>query len=459
MAKRKPLRAELIKQQLKEEATHELVDLDVQKVDLVGSPATGDTFLVMRSEDDSGEPVEPDVEVAESEEEEEVHRQVPAANASSEEKRMAQRARAREYGIEALENKGENLSYPAGSPTVLSLYGDPVNLKYPLGRTDNKIDLGRANNARARFKQQYQTYGRAQSRRVVHTRIVKAQLSAGASPSYNPDDPLDRLLPQDLKNRLQRSDKVIGRAEHLTGQPLDLAFHERVVQSVTDIVAEGLDLVKELKEMPTTTEGGIKELPEDTLETFNSLGIQVARSVISCVGDKFEPDQALWNSIKRAGAKMSTTRLRRFKEALTALGSILQELEGNEERKMDEKEKVKREEGPKEEEKKEETKEVKREEVEEKKVEVKEEVKVEEKKEVEREEEKPKDDLKGLMEQILRGQESLQKDVKTLSERVETVERNVGTPNGSPETGNTQDVERKKESLWGGRILPEAYQK
>ena len=39
----------------KNEAEYELQDIEVKKVDLVGSPATGDTFLVIRSDDDEDE--------------------------------------------------------------------------------------------------------------------------------------------------------------------------------------------------------------------------------------------------------------------------------------------------------------------------------------------------------------------------------------------------------------------
>lgn len=130
---------------------------------------------------------------------------VPPASASAEKKREAQRARSREFGIEALSGSAANLSYPSGDPTTLRLYGDPVNLKYPLGGSDNKIDLDRANNARARFKQASGTYRRVSSKRVIHNRIVRAQLSGGASPSFDQNDPLDKLLDKSIKDRLNRS--------------------------------------------------------------------------------------------------------------------------------------------------------------------------------------------------------------------------------------------------------------
>jgi hypothetical protein len=133
-----------------------------------------------------------------------IERQVPPKDASTEEKRKAQKERARKSGIEALENKGENLSFPKGDPTVLRLYGDSSNLKFPLGRSNNKLNLNRANNARTRFKQFADTYTKTKSKRVVHNRIVKAQLAAGANPGFDPDDPLDKLLDKSVKDKLQR---------------------------------------------------------------------------------------------------------------------------------------------------------------------------------------------------------------------------------------------------------------
>jgi len=128
---------------------------------------------------------------------------VPDASASQEEKRKAQAARSSRYGVEALEGKGERLSIPSGFPTDLSLYGDPVNLMYPLDPP------GRARNARARFKQfADRTYTKTSSKRIVHTRIVKRLLDIGASPSFDPNDSLDALLPSDLREELGKATTV-----------------------------------------------------------------------------------------------------------------------------------------------------------------------------------------------------------------------------------------------------------
>ena len=127
---------------------------------------------------------------------------VPPQDASSEEKRKAQAARSSQYGIEALES-GANLSYPSGDPTKESMYGDPVNLKYPMARAANTPDVGRIRNAIARFKQAADTYSKDSSKARVYERIVRAALAQGVSVTFDPEDAIDSLLPADLKTRLQ----------------------------------------------------------------------------------------------------------------------------------------------------------------------------------------------------------------------------------------------------------------
>jgi len=141
---------------------------------------------------------------------------VPADDASNEDKRKAQRERSRAFGIEALEGKGENLSFPKGFPTKLSDYGDPVNLKYPLAPD------ARARAARAYFKRFAGEYKRTSSKRVVHTRIVERLLAIGAKPSFNNSDPLDKLLPAGLVRRMKEAARQAARKAELAGDLLEL---------------------------------------------------------------------------------------------------------------------------------------------------------------------------------------------------------------------------------------------
>lgn len=130
-----------------------------------------------------------------------VDKKVPDKDASAEEKREAQKERSEKYHIEVLENEGERLSFSKGMPTSETLYGDPVNLKFPLEPET------RARNARARFKQFADTYELQKSKEVVHERIVKRLLDIGANPSFDPNDPLDKLLSSSLKEKLQKRDQ------------------------------------------------------------------------------------------------------------------------------------------------------------------------------------------------------------------------------------------------------------
>ena len=127
---------------------------------------------------------------------------VPPADALPERKGELQRQRAERHGIEVLEGKGERLTAPADFPQREVDYGDPVNLKYPLE------PASRARNARARFKQQADTYEKESSRRVVHNRIVARLLDIGATPSLDIEDPLDKLLSADIRKRMKARAKM-----------------------------------------------------------------------------------------------------------------------------------------------------------------------------------------------------------------------------------------------------------
>lgn len=239
-------------------------DTEVFKVDIVGSPSTGDKFLTIRSDGGGKVPrramtkaaVEafseegltnsaPSIPVVARQEGVNViieggdvitERQVPPADATSEKKRNAQKKRAEKYGIEAWENKGENLSYPEGDPTTERLFADPVNLKYPLGYDDNKLDPDRANNARARFKQSFARYEKTKSRKVIHTRIVEAQLKAGANPDYNPDDANDKLLPKEVVDKMQ---KPVERAGEENYESEEVEMSTEKLEEIIDTKLDG----------------------------------------------------------------------------------------------------------------------------------------------------------------------------------------------------------------------------
>jgi hypothetical protein len=171
------------------------IEMYTDEVSVVTKGANGhQKFLMVKSDGDIGQIVE-DLEKA-----------VPAKDADSETKEKAQKARAKKYGIEIL-TSGSSLSYPANTPSTERLFGDPVNLKYPLAyEGETKPDATRTRNAIARFKQNYKAYTKKASQARVYERIVRAAMSAGIEVSYDPQDPVDSLLPGDLKTRLEKTD-------------------------------------------------------------------------------------------------------------------------------------------------------------------------------------------------------------------------------------------------------------
>jgi hypothetical protein len=164
---------------------YRLTNMEIPLVSLVNAGANRQNSFMVVKQDDAAQ------------------KAVPAADADSETKRKAQEARAKQYGIEVKE-VGSSLSYPAGSPTTEAMYGDPVNLSYPFGGPNNAVMLGRVRNALARFKQNYETYKEVSSRTKVYERIVRKALAEGVNVSYDSEDPVDKLLPADLKERLSK---------------------------------------------------------------------------------------------------------------------------------------------------------------------------------------------------------------------------------------------------------------
>ncbi len=160
------------------------------------------------AEGSSAPPDKPTTEEPKPEgEDEQAPAEVPDAEAPDEEKKAAQDARAKEFEIEALGGTDAGMSWPKDAPTKLDLYGDPVNLKYPLGGTGNEADPERIRAAVSEFKQAAGKY-QAASRGKVYGRIIAAALAAGIDVTYDPKDPIDQLLPGDVKAKLEELNKA-----------------------------------------------------------------------------------------------------------------------------------------------------------------------------------------------------------------------------------------------------------
>jgi len=207
-----------------------LVSMDTEEVSLVNMGANGHKEWLLVKVD------------------EETVKAVPGSDASDEDKRAAQQTRAQKYGIEALES-GANLSYPSGDPTTESLYGDPVNLKYPLGYTANTRDAGRIRNAISRFKGNHGSYSKDTSKARIYERIVRAALAEDIDVSYDPEDEIDKLLPADLKTRLAKDEEDTGKEDDTNedaGSP-PASPEGEPSNETTSKSGQGTDLVADFK--------------------------------------------------------------------------------------------------------------------------------------------------------------------------------------------------------------------
>lgn len=161
---------------------YRLTEIHPEFVSLVRAGANRqDSFMVVKSEE----------------------KRVPAADATNEDKQAALKERASKYGIEAREDAA--LSYPSGDPTTETLYADPVNLKYPLGKDDNERDAGRIRNALARFSQFAEEYKEKSSKVKILERIVEAALAEDIGVTYQEDDEIYEALPSSLRERIEEA--------------------------------------------------------------------------------------------------------------------------------------------------------------------------------------------------------------------------------------------------------------
>ena len=176
---------------------HRLSDIEPQFVALVTAGANRQVkFQVVKADDPKGDKPrckKCDIEFVEG--------ACPECGEKLDAKGKAQATRSGKSEVETLKS-GANSSFPVGDPTDKALYGDPVNLKYPLAYDDGELDVARIKNAIVRFKQSHDTYGQDSSKSVVYGRIVIAALSAGIDVSYDKDDEIDKLLPEAIAQRL-----------------------------------------------------------------------------------------------------------------------------------------------------------------------------------------------------------------------------------------------------------------
>lgn len=238
----------------------------------------------------------------------------PKDSLSRDELQVSLQERSKKFGIEVRDDAA--LTFPAGFPNSLDEYGDPVNLKYPF---DSKK---RAANARVRFKQNATEYDKEKSKAIVHERIVRAELEFDIDPSFDENDPLDQLLPADLKEQLQKIMKgekpsVSKRLSQVEKQfeelksllEQSLALHDEAARSLNQIVEmqmmalEQVLMLTDPDEQPDGQDGDVTAASRHT----NLLGEL----------------KTLKAEVSKAGAKISTSRLRVLQEISEKLSDLI----------------------------------------------------------------------------------------------------------------------------------------
>lgn len=241
---------------------------------------------------------------------------VPSDSMSKDELKKSLEGRSDKFDIEMREDAA--LTFPAGFPVGLDDYADPVNLKFPIDTVE------RTKNSKARFKQLVSSYKEEESKAVIHERIIRRELKLGMSPGFDPEDPLDQLLPSDLKEELEKGSAHEGGdmkeelekirkqfSELKTMLEQSLSLHDEAARALNQIVELNLMALEQVAML--TGDGGNGEgqanpTPEQT-EMMQSISTFKAE-------------------ISKVGAKISTERLTVLREISEKLSTLIRSVMG-----------------------------------------------------------------------------------------------------------------------------------
>lgn len=239
--------------------------------------------------------------------------------------RQSLEQRSKRFGIEILQNAA--LTFPAGFPRNLADYGDPVNLKFPIESE------ARAKNASVRFKQFAATYGEEKSKAAIHERITRSKLEHDVTIDFDPEDPLDRLLPPELKDeltelsvagsdgpdeRIDKLEKQLGDVTDMLQQSLDL--HDSAAAALNQIVMLTTMALEQIMMLSQDDSGEGEEATMEAAAAFDELLEQVA-SVKSELTTASE-------DVTKIGAKISGERMRLLRDISTKLTDLIRSLTG-----------------------------------------------------------------------------------------------------------------------------------
>ncbi|MGE3682414.1 MAG: hypothetical protein AB7G93_11870 [Bdellovibrionales bacterium] len=240
---------------------------------------------------------------------------VPSDGMSKDELKKSLEGRSNEFDIEMRDDAV--LTFPAGFPAGLDDYADPVNLKFPIDTVE------RTKNSKARFKQLASSYKEEESKAVIHERIIRRELKLGINPGFDPEDPLDQLLPSDLKEELEKGSAHEGGdmkeelekirkqfSELKTMLEQSLALHDEAARALNQIVELNLMALEQVAMLTGdgSGEGQQNPTPEQT-EMMQSISTFKAE-------------------ISKVGAKISTERLTVLREISEKLSTLIRSVMG-----------------------------------------------------------------------------------------------------------------------------------
>lgn len=242
---------------------------------------------------------------------------VPSDSMSKDELKKSLEGRSDKFDIEMRDDAA--LTFPAGFPTALDAYADPVNLKFPIDTVE------RTKNARMRFKQFASSYKEEESKAVIHERIVRRELKLGISPGFDPEDPLDQLLPSDLKEELEKGStheggdmdeelkklrKQFAELKQMLEQSLSL--HDEAARALNQIVELNVMALEQVAMLTGDGAGGGEgeaTPPPEQTEMMQSISTFKAE-------------------ISKVGAKISTERLTVLREISEKLSTLIRSVMG-----------------------------------------------------------------------------------------------------------------------------------
>jgi len=241
---------------------------------------------------------------------------VPSDSMSKDDLKKSLEGRSDKFDIEMRDDAA--LTFPAGFPAGLDDYADPVNLKFPIDTVE------RTKNSKVRFKQLASSYKEEESKAVIHERIIRRELKLGISPGFDPEDPLDQLLPDDLKEELEKGSAHEGGdmkeelekirkqfSELKTMLEQSLSLHDEAARALNQIVELNLMALEQVAMLTGdggTGEGEANPTPEQT-EMMQSISTFKAE-------------------ISKVGAKISTERLTVLREISEKLSTLIRSVMG-----------------------------------------------------------------------------------------------------------------------------------